>query len=107
LVQQRSGKRATTFLRVKLPLFFMDNLPDSTKTLDAPSDATIRDYAYQLYEQGDHLPGHEVDHWLEAIACLKAKIPARLASTRLHRYLDGPWRGDPSLLSVEMRILSA
>jgi Protein of unknown function (DUF2934) len=85
----------------------MDTLTQPPETLDSPSEDTIRDYAYQLYQQGDHLPGHEIDHWLEAIACLQAKIPARLASTRLHGYLNGPWHGDPTLLSLEMRILSA
>jgi hypothetical protein len=36
-----------------------------------PSEDEIRGYAYCLYEQGGHAHGHDVDHWLEAEACLR------------------------------------
>ncbi len=54
-----------------------------------PSESAIRDYAYHLYEQGGRAPGHELEHWLEARACLLAAIPARHSRARLHRHLHG------------------
>ena len=50
----------------------------------------IRDYAYHLYEQGGYASGHDVDHWLEATACLKANIPAESSHRRLHEHVNGP-----------------
>lgn len=49
-----------------------------------PTDDVIRDYAYHLYEQGSCVPGHDVDNWLEAAACLKANIPAHSSHSRLY-----------------------
>ena len=46
----------------------------------------IRDYAYHLYQQSGCIPGHDVDNWIEARACLEANIPREHAHTRLHRH---------------------
>jgi hypothetical protein len=54
------------------------------------SEDVIRDYAYHLYEQGGCAPGHDVDHWLEATACLKANIPTHSSHRRLHQHVNGP-----------------
>ena len=58
-----------------------------------PSEAVIRDYAYQLYQQGSGAHGHDVDHWLEATACLKANIPAHASRSRLHQHVNGSENG--------------
>ncbi len=42
-----------------------------------PSQDTIRAYAYHLYELSNYLPGHDLDNWTEAAACLRASMPAR------------------------------
>jgi hypothetical protein len=55
-----------------------------------PTEDDIRDYAYHLYQQGSSAPGHDVDNWLEATACLKANIPAQNSHSRLHQHLNGP-----------------
>lgn len=59
----------------------------STPAPIEPNEAEIRDYAYHLYEQGGRQPGHDLDHWLEAAACLRANIPLHRSRTRLHRHL--------------------
>lgn len=51
-----------------------------------PSEDDIRDYAYHLYEQSGRVPGHDLEHWLEAKACLEANIPKHRARTRLHHH---------------------
>lgn len=61
----------------------------STRVLE-PSEDEIRDYAFHLYEQGQCVPGHDLDHWFEATACLKANIPPQESHHRLHRHLNGP-----------------
>lgn len=38
-----------------------------------PSEASIRECAYRLYAHSDCSDGHDVDHWVEATAILKAK----------------------------------
>lgn len=53
-----------------------------------PAEDAIRDYAYHLYEQDGRQPGHELDHWLEAAACLRANIPRHHSHARLHRHLE-------------------
>jgi hypothetical protein len=55
-----------------------------------PSDEAIRDYAYHLYQQSNCMPGHDLDNWLEATACLKANIPVHRSATRLHRHINEP-----------------
>jgi len=72
-----------------------------------PSEDDIRDYAYYLYLQGNGEPGHAVDNWLEATACLKANIPSHRSATRLHDHFKAPENGGFSLLSVEAKILAS
>jgi hypothetical protein len=58
----------------------------SPVTSRLPSDEEIRDYAQHLYEQSGRQPGHDLDNWLEAKACLEANIPKQHAHARLHRH---------------------
>jgi hypothetical protein len=51
-----------------------------------PSEKAIRDYAYHLFEQSGRAPGHDLDHWLEAEACLRANIPQHAAHARLRLF---------------------
>ena len=85
----------------------MKNEPSRPVDLAAPSEDAIRDYAYYLYQQSNGAPGHDLDNWLEAIACLKANIPAHHCRTRLHQLVNRPERSEPSLLSTEARILAS
>jgi Cu/Zn superoxide dismutase len=71
------------------------------------SDGDIRDYAYHLFQQGNCVPGHDLDNWLEAIECLKAKIPSNRSGTRLHEYVNSHESGEFPLLSIEARILAS
>ena len=66
-----------------------------------PSDKDIREYAYHLYQQSSCVPGHDLDNWFEATACLKANIPQHRSHSRLHRHLNGSNDGELSLLSAE------
>ena len=61
-------------------------------SLSAPTEDDIRDYAYHLYEQSRCEPGHDLENWLEASACLKANIPANSSQSRLHQHINGPGR---------------
>jgi hypothetical protein len=58
-----------------------------------PSEDAVRDYAYHLYQQSSCAPGHDVDNWLEATACLKANIPAHFSHSRLHQHVKGSGNG--------------
>lgn len=53
-----------------------------------PCEDDIREYAYHLYQQGSGAPGHDLDNWYEATACLNANIPVHRSSTRLHRHVQ-------------------
>ena len=44
-----------------------------TSTVSEPSEASIRECAYGLYEKANRCDGHDVDHWVEATAVLKAE----------------------------------
>lgn len=68
-----------------------------------PSEDDIRDYAYHLYVQSGRLPGHDLDNWLEATACLKANIPTHRSRTRLHSHVNNPEDGDLCAVSTETR----
>ena len=48
----------------------------------------IRDYAYHLFVQSGCIPGRDLDHWLEAKACLSACIPKAKSHTRLHHHTE-------------------
>ena len=58
----------------------------STAPTQEPGEDVVRDYAYHLYQEGNCAPGHDVENWLEALACLKAHIPEHASHSRLHRY---------------------
>jgi hypothetical protein len=49
----------------------------------------IRDYAFHLYEQSGCVEGRELENWLEAEACLRARIPRHHTANRLHTYMLG------------------
>jgi hypothetical protein len=51
-----------------------------------PTEGTIRDYAFHLYEQGGHSHGHDVGYWQEAEACLRANIPKEATRNRMHHH---------------------
>ena len=57
-------------------------------TKPEPLEEQVRDYAYHLYEQGGCTPGHDLDNWLEAKACIVSNIPRQNAHNRLHRHLE-------------------
>jgi hypothetical protein len=68
----------------------MKNNPSLPIVLPAPKEEDIRNYAFHLYEQSRCLPGHDLDNWLEATACLQANIPAHQSASRLHRHVNLP-----------------
>jgi len=68
----------------------MKNNPTLPTAIPQPSETEISDYAFHLYEQSRCAPGHDVENWLEATACLKANIPAHRSRSRLH------WHGSQS-----------
>ena len=53
-----------------------------------PTEDEVRDYAYHLFQQGNSAPGHDVENWLEATACLKANIPPHESHRRLHQHVS-------------------
>ena len=66
----------------------MNNIQSPSPTQCADGSACedqVRDYAYHLYEQSNRVPGRDVENWLEAAACLRARIPAHESGSRLHR----------------------
>lgn len=69
------------------------------KTKSAPHPASaepleddIRAYAYHLYEQSGCVLGHDLDHWLEAKACIVANIPREETHNRLRHHLAAAGR---------------
>ena len=56
--------------------------------IEPVSDDDIRDYAYHLYLLSGCVPGRDLDNWLEAKACLSARIPKAETHTRLHRQTE-------------------
>jgi len=84
----------------------MKDTPIRPLDFSQPSEDAIRDYAYHLYQQGNCVPGHDLDNWLEATACLKANIPAHRSGLRLHHHFNELERGESSMLSTEARILA-
>jgi len=68
----------------------MKNNPTLPLVSPTPKEEVIREYAFHLYEQSRCEPGHDVDNWLEATACLQANIPAHRSGTRLHRHINTP-----------------
>jgi hypothetical protein len=82
------------FSKTKRHLPSMKNNLTVSPVQPQPNDEDIRDYADHLCQQGSRVPGHDLDNWLEATACLKANIPAQGSRNRLHRHLNGIASGD-------------
>ena len=57
-----------------------------------PLEDEIRAYAFHLYEQSGCVPGHDLDHWLEAKACVLANIPRTETHSRLRHHLAAAGR---------------
>ena len=55
-----------------------------------PGDEAIRQYAYHLYLESHGAPGHDLDNWFEAKACLQAHIPEQCSRSRLHHHVNVP-----------------
>jgi hypothetical protein len=53
-----------------------------------PAEDDVRDYAYHLYVQSGSSPGHDLDNWLEAKACLCACVPKSDSHARLHQHTE-------------------
>ena len=82
----------------------------SAATTQKPGEDAVREYAYHLYQQGGSAPGHDIENWLEATACLKANIPAHSSQNRLHLYVNvaeknAPLVSSPAAAKREMAIL--
>ena len=84
----------------------MKDTPIRPLDFSQPSEDAIRDYAYHLYQQGNCVPGHDLDNWLEATACLKANVPPHEAGTRLHRYFKTVEGGASRVLFAGAKALS-
>ena len=56
----------------------------------APDDDAIRLFAYHLYLESHCAPGHDLDNWFEAKACLQANIPEHCTRSRLHHHVHVP-----------------
>lgn len=67
-----------------------------------PTEDEIRDCAYHLFEQGGRVSGHDLEHWLEAKACLKSRIPRHRVRTRLHHH-QNPMTAEDDAMEVVMR----
>jgi hypothetical protein len=72
----------------------MKHNPTLPTIAPSPNEQDIRDYAFHLYQQSSCTPGHDLDNWLEATACLNANIPSHNSSTRLHRHVNAPKSGE-------------
>jgi hypothetical protein len=82
----------------------------TTAPVQEPGEDAVREYAYHLYREGNCAPGHDVDDWLEATACLKAHIPAHASRRRLHQQASEPEKsghlvGSPAIARRESDIL--
>jgi hypothetical protein len=65
----------------------MKNNTLHSPSLDHPSENEIRDYAYHLYEQNNRIPGRDLENWMEAKACLIARIPSQASHMRLQHFI--------------------
>jgi hypothetical protein len=66
-----------------------------------PSEDEIRDYAYHLYQQSGCTPGHDLDNWLEAKACLEANVARQHTRVRLHQQRQGTARSEVTVIALE------
>jgi len=79
---------------------------ENTLLVDAPDqepgEDSVRAYAFHLYQEGGCSPGHDLDNWLEATACLKAHIPEHASQSRLSQHVNELARTGPLLISQAM-----
>jgi len=68
----------------------MKNKSNRSLVPSKPSEGDISEYAFHLYQQSSCAPGHDLENWFEAIACLNANIPAHRSGARLHHHVNGP-----------------
>lgn len=66
----------------------MKHNPTLPAYVPVPRESDIRAYAFHLYEQSNCAPGHDLDNWLEATACMLANIPYHRSATRLHAHIN-------------------
>ena len=67
-----------------------------------PGEDSVRAYAYHLYQEGGCMPGHDLDNWFEATACLKAHIPAHTSHLRLSQHVSDLAKRGPFFFSQAM-----
>lgn len=84
----------------------MKKKPVSDRVRHEPAEDLIRDYAAHLWEQSGRVPGHDLDNWLEAKACIRAAIPRHQSRHRLHRHLTDPASGEVCETATESQNLS-
>jgi Protein of unknown function (DUF2934) len=65
----------------------MKNNTLHSPAFNTPNEAEIRDYAYHLYEQSNRVPARDFENWMEAKACVEARIPAHASHMRLQHYI--------------------
>jgi hypothetical protein len=85
----------------------MNNPSPRSIACPEPSEDLIREYAYHLYEQSNRAPGHDLDNWREAIACLQANIPTDLSRTRMRWYTRNPESGLDNLPATDVHTPAA
>ncbi len=66
----------------------MKHNPTLPLVTPTPRESDVREYAFHLYEQSNCAPGHDLDNWLEATACLQTNIPYHRSATRLHAHVN-------------------
>lgn len=81
--------------------------PGHRRVRHEPDEELIRDYAAHLWEQSGRVPGHDLDNWLEAKACLEAAIPRHESHRRLHRHLTEPVPGEVCESTTEAHNLTS
>ncbi|MBI5769209.1 MAG: DUF2934 domain-containing protein [Verrucomicrobia bacterium] len=84
----------------------MKKKPAPDRVRHGPDEELIRDYAAHLWEQSGRVPGHDLDNWLEAKACVAANIPRHHSHRRLHRHLTEPEPGEPCRTALEAHNLT-
>lgn len=67
--------------------------PQQNTTATPPSADEIRAYANHLYVQHGSRDGHDTEDWLEAEACLRARIPKESSRLRMHHHAQITERG--------------
>jgi hypothetical protein len=82
----------------------MKTKPTPPDISPSPSEDLVRDYAFHLYEQSGRIPGHDIDNWQEATACLRANIPAHRSHNRLHDHATSLALASPSAPSVKGKL---